>query len=261
MVAILAILIALLLPGVQKVREAAARISGSNNLKQIALALHHYADANNGRLPVSDGGYHSAFYKILPYLEHGNFYAEVESGKRPYSSDYEMKPYLGPTDPTLAQFEVKTGVASYGYNAQVYVPEVSKQLKPTVESTFRDGQSNTIILTEHYAHNCNNTQFFWMVSSAPRTFRFDNVDYTLRRSSFADIGDVVPNPVSPPTLTFQVRPRIEDCDPRVPQTPFSGGLLVGLGDSSVRLLNPNISPATFWAAVTPAGGEVLGSDW
>ena len=83
----------------------------------------------------------------------------------------------------------------------------------------------------------------------------------MRRSSFADVGDVGPNAASPPTLTFQVRPAISDCNPRIPQTPFSGGLLAGLADGSVRMLSPGISPATFWAAVTPAGGEVLGSDW
>ncbi len=86
-IGILAILIGLLLPAVQKVREVAARMQGSNNIKQIVLAVHSYSDSNNSRLPTSDGGYQSAYFKILPYLEHGNYYAEVESGKRPYASD------------------------------------------------------------------------------------------------------------------------------------------------------------------------------
>ena len=75
------------------------------------------------------------------------------------------------------------------------------------------------------------------------------------------MGDIAPSATNPPTVTFQVRPKIADCDPRLPQTPFNAGLLVGLADGSVRTLNPAISPGTFWAAVTPAGGEVLGSDW
>jgi hypothetical protein len=63
------------------------------------------------------------------------------------------------------------------------------------------------------------------------------------------------------TLTFQLRPKLEEVNVRIPQSPYTHGLLVGIADGSVRMLNPNISPRTFWAAVTPNGGEVLGPEW
>jgi len=96
-IAIIAILIGLLLPAVQKVREAAARSKCTNNLKQIALACHGYHD-NNNQLPASvlvgrgigytDENNIGPNYAvlILPYMEQGPLYTQVATSIQNYQN-------------------------------------------------------------------------------------------------------------------------------------------------------------------------------
>src|SRR3974390_461151 len=88
-IAIIAVLIGLLIPAVQKVREAASRLRCKNNLKQIGLAFHNYHAANECYPPgyqsqaasvdgpgLGPGWGWGAF--LLPYLEQGNLYSQID---------------------------------------------------------------------------------------------------------------------------------------------------------------------------------------
>jgi prepilin-type N-terminal cleavage/methylation domain-containing protein len=88
-IAIIAILIGLLLPAVQKVREAAARTQCTNNLKQITLAVHNYASNYQQQLPALTadlakpkyGAYNGGiFITLLPYIEQNNLFASASQG-------------------------------------------------------------------------------------------------------------------------------------------------------------------------------------
>jgi type II secretory pathway pseudopilin PulG len=92
-IAIMGVLIAMLVPAVQKVREVAARSQCTNNLKQIGLALHNCHDAN-GYLPpglLTDGtivyGHHTGFTYLLPYLEQGEAHAKYNFEVPWYETD------------------------------------------------------------------------------------------------------------------------------------------------------------------------------
>jgi hypothetical protein len=257
-IAIIAVLLALLLPAVQKVRTAASLIREKNKVKQIALALHMY-DRLGGDI----------FGLILPYLEGGAYYTlAYPNGPNGARGSVTVPIYLNQDDPSLDVIRAP-GLASYCVNAAAH-----KEYKATRSVVFRDGTSNTIEITTHYGATRRQegqrrytALRYWDkdvgLQILMQTYFDPNEWLHFLPPTFANpyTGDVLPGSPEAETLTFQLRPKIEEVDIRIPQSPYTTGLLVGLADGSVRMLNPNISPRTFWAAVTPNGGEVLGPDW
>ena len=274
-IAIIAILIGLLLPAVQKVREAAARISCSNNIKQIALATINCADSHGGLLPPSAGLYPSPtgnpapynsdggfFLHILPYIEGGNLYnaslvtpePNDRNGGLPTYSQWtapiqqaHVKTYICPSDATINPGD--GGYGSYGVNGQIFRTNynwggVGLARYP---AQIPYGTSQTVFIAEKLAH-CNSGNYpnnYWP-------------DWGAIISS-NDEGD----PTGPTAPTPQIQPRGSpaNCNGGVASSDHTGGCLVGLGDGSIRLVNSGVSSQTWWFALTPNGGETLGSDW
>jgi len=202
---------------------------------------------------------------LLPYIEHGTYYEDLIHGRRPYSGDYYMKPYVCPVDPTLRGQDY--GNMSYAANGQVFAGKLLSV------HNISDGLSYTAAFAEHYSY----TMTFkcdWGVSSS--VLFSTPFSLLIRRPSFADFipgsrpydplkDDVYPvtsgNPPvsrgSIPELTFQVRPRIEEADPRIPQTGHPGGMPVLMLDGRVIMMRKGTAAEVFWGLVTPRGGEAV----
>jgi prepilin-type N-terminal cleavage/methylation domain-containing protein/prepilin-type processing-associated H-X9-DG protein len=252
-IAIIAILIGLLLPAVQKVREAANRMSCQNNLKQLSLSLQNCAGTFNGKLPPSYGsfpnpgqnngcgaglgsgnGFGGCLFHLLPFIEQQNLYNlaacasgayDVEDGNGGIVTEKAVKTYICPSDPTSNNGNPNVwlgAVGSYCYNGMIFQMNwpllgIAQPLA-SFPASISDGSSNTIFFSEQYAGA---NPLFPPSKSAPTLNSLWFSDYPSFQTPAnvnTDCGKVTPPLVGPNYLPL-FTPQISYCTSNV----MSGG--------------------------------------
>ena len=279
-IAIIAILIGLLVPAVQKVREAAARIQCSNNLKQIGLALHSYHDRNNGFPP--------GYYDVAPWPQDDQgpgwgwasfILADLEQDNLLRQINFNLS--VGDPSPAIG--------AARATPLKVFVCP-SDRAVTTVNVT--DGGTGSWALAHGSYVACNGNDGVDDNSTPPHTgafirgtrgFRVADVTdglsntffvgercTTMSVSTWAGVipGAQVPSVRSPGDFSGPSALVLGHCGPHLPNDSIvtdadamssghTGGVMFLFGDGSVKLISNAISQPVYDALATRAGGEVI----
>jgi len=275
-IAIIAVLIGLLVPAVQKVREAAARMQCSNNLKQIGLALHNYHSASEKFPPLSRYANNSGveekanlWYYILPYIEQDNIFKlsparnvrnpAIDDGNTAFNAfgSKIIKTYLCPSDGSNNPAATWTNgwvVGNYVANHDAFhnpndggwmsawdSGQTSYQAR--LSGSYPDGTSNTLGVTEAYAR-CGGQGTLWAHETVTPEWHAIFNDWQARGAN----------------SKFQIQPTNAQCNVYLPQSIHSAGILALMLDGSVRLVGNGVAPSSWAAALTPNGGETISLD-
>ena len=288
-IAIIAILIGLLLPAVQKVREAAARATSQNNLKQMALACHSLADVTGGTLPpvyieswVDPAAGHNyygpylkatgtTFFFLLPYIEQANLFTNLGRGgldvynRSPANSGGFISPgawttvvktYVSPLDNSAP------GNTIYGWGAGSYATNYQVFGRPNHPWGWAWGCMGSTKFPGGVSDGLSNTVFFAEKRGVCRSQGNGNLwahgwwnpDWM---ATFGNSDIYGTNAFLPP----QQLPIDTTCNSYQATAFSAGGCQIGMGDGSVRNVRGSVDPVTWKSVLTPAGGEVVGSDW
>jgi prepilin-type processing-associated H-X9-DG protein len=186
-----------------------------------------------------------------------------------------VKNYVCPSDPTVTNgLGTKGAIGSYVFNGQLFVADTVLNSFPNFPAALADGTSQTIMFTESYGMNVAGATiaqnwWWWDFASyqAPLAYASTN---PLTVSSCATLGRSGPlaMPLFKPAPNFCATPNgatatgvpVGPCN-CVAASPHTGGINVGMGDGSVRIVSDGISGPSWSAATTPASTDLLGPDW
>jgi len=299
-IAIIAILIGLLLPAVQKVREAAARSVCQDNLKNLGLAIHNYAGASNGAVnlpPAMEPNYdingnptswNTLTHFLLPHIEQQPLYNRVQGITDSWGNGNHaatIKIFKCPSDPTQGTgINPNTGWAtsSYAHNVHLFGAQSAWTTRhiggfpPYNVGNIPDGTSGTIAYVERYAYyatygwgsllhhpSCENA---WGYNMQWTTGYGYMRTWDINSASGSSTNSVT---ADFGTQNYFFKPQISakttgglpgGAHPYFPNTGHSA-MQVLLLDGSVRGVTASISQATWNAAMRPDDGQPLGSDW
>ncbi len=296
-IAIIAILIGLLLPAVQKVREAAARTQSQNNLKQIGLAFHGYHDANGMFPPGYQAGYAGQSVPaidaapgwawgtfILPHLEQDNVFRQLRLDRPCWDTvnaaavRTPLKVFLCPAAPNagptmtvkdtggavLAEFGLSHFVANNGQDETwAYdLPDLSGL--PGVGPFYRNSKTRTASVTD----GLSNTVFVgehttisdktWVgVVPGAEVCPLDPFRYPFTSCDAAATLVLCHSGPAPAEPGVVHPPSFPTCHVCQMYAPWQGGNVL-LGDGSVRFVPTSVNLNTWAALASIRGGEVVG---
>jgi len=278
-IAIIAVLIGLLVPAVQKAREAGSRTQCHNNLRQLGLAVHNFAgttrktptmwspDTGPGTLgsnysaSAAPGSLH---YFLLPYIEQDPLFKKGEAGTGSNTAGVPTQiitTFVCPSDPSLNSSLQRSGYGSTNYagNLQVFDPTGAT----TLSTAMPDGLTNTVMFAERFKSCTSGTQSgqpAWAMhpgyfpAASPPTAPWDTPTFGWPANTFGPS-------YSNGKAGFQINPLVSACDPTITQCAHTGVMSIGLGDGSVRGVTSGVSVATWVMACNPKDGAALPSDW